>query len=349
MPEGKKVKIKKMLKTKLIIFAVSLGLFLFLDNINFSLAGNCGTNNTGTCMSGSTLNQCVSPYMWISGGNSCPNDQWCCAIPPGTNSPSTVTSSNFDYPIMEGIPGIIKAGEKPDFNQYVSGVYKFGLWAVGIAALLMLSIGAFMYLTSAGNNAAMGSAKGVIVDAIIGLILALVAWLLLNIINPDLVHPKGITGIAPTTSSTTEVPTMLPPMIISPASKGGSKAVSLAQTMLAQVCIYDQTKRNGCTGVPGYTDCSDLVDTTYKKAGCTSPGNTSATIGSRGEVIGETNTLKIGDVIAVPGHVVLCANNGCTTVIGAAGVGKNIKYSNGSYYTSQDSAKVVRAANYCPA
>ena len=43
-----------------------------------------------------------------------------------------------------------------------------------------------MYLTSAGNTSAMGNAKGVITDAIIGLVLAISAWFLLNFINPDL-------------------------------------------------------------------------------------------------------------------------------------------------------------------
>jgi hypothetical protein len=108
---------------------------------------------------------------------------------------SDTLEGSFDYKIMESIPGTdITQGTSPPFNTYVSGIYKFGIAAVGIAALLMLSIGAFMYLTSAGNNAAMGSAKGVITDALIGLILALFAWLLLNIINPDLSGPTGLTG-----------------------------------------------------------------------------------------------------------------------------------------------------------
>ena len=43
-----------------------------------------------------------------------------------------------------------------------------------------------MYLTSAGNTSAMGNAKGVITDAIIGLVLAISAWFLLNFINPEI-------------------------------------------------------------------------------------------------------------------------------------------------------------------
>ncbi len=44
-----------------------------------------------------------------------------------------------------------------------------------------------MYMTSAGNNAKAESAKRVITDSIIGLVIALSAYLLLYVINPDLV------------------------------------------------------------------------------------------------------------------------------------------------------------------
>lgn len=122
--------------------------------------------------------------------------------------------NNFDYRVMEGIPGVIQHGQVYTFNQYISAVYSFAIWAVGIAALLMISIGAFMYLTSAGNNAAMSSAKGVITDALIGLVLAMLSWLLLYIINPDLVSPSGITGntgtlITPTRRGNTPTPSVI--------------------------------------------------------------------------------------------------------------------------------------------
>jgi len=89
----------------------------------------------------------------------------------------------MQYTPMEQIPGL---GVSSDWCTYLSYIYKFGLWAVGIAALLMVSIGGFMYISSAGNNASMEKAKGVITDAVVGLVMALTAWLVLNTINPDL-------------------------------------------------------------------------------------------------------------------------------------------------------------------
>lgn len=100
---------------------------------------------------------------------------------------------NYNYIPMEQIPG--QPGVPTDFYTYVSYLYQFGIGAVGIAALLMLAIGGFMYITSAGNNASMEKAKGVITDAIVGVILALTAYLLLYTINPDLVRIKRLTPV----------------------------------------------------------------------------------------------------------------------------------------------------------
>ncbi len=103
---------------------------------------------------------------------------------------SDSTSGSFDYRIMEQIPGLAKAGSQIDFYTYVSYVYKFGIGAVGICAMLMIIIGGYMYMAAAGNNASMENAKGVITDAVVGLILAFASYLILYVINPDLVRIK---------------------------------------------------------------------------------------------------------------------------------------------------------------
>lgn len=95
-------------------------------------------------------------------------------------------AANTTYTPMEKIPGT-SFSSATTFKQYVEAIYKFGIWTIGIAAMMMIMIGGFMYMTSAGNNASMGKAKGIITDAIIGLIMAMTAYLLLYTINPDLV------------------------------------------------------------------------------------------------------------------------------------------------------------------
>ncbi|PJA88369.1 MAG: hypothetical protein CO139_03580 [Candidatus Moranbacteria bacterium CG_4_9_14_3_um_filter_36_9] len=96
-----------------------------------------------------------------------------------------LTKDSFQYTQMESLPGF---ADTSDFYVYISNLYKLGIWAVGISAMLMIVIGGYMYATSAGNNASMEKAKEVITDALIGLILAMTSYVLLYIINPDLVR-----------------------------------------------------------------------------------------------------------------------------------------------------------------
>lgn len=98
-------------------------------------------------------------------------------------------TASFSYTPMEEIPGF---GTPSSYPEYILAIYKFGLWTVGIAAVLMISVGAFMYITSAGNTSSMGKAKGIIFDAIAGVILALTSYILLYTINPALLDIKSL-------------------------------------------------------------------------------------------------------------------------------------------------------------
>ncbi len=112
--------------------------------------------------------------------------------------PKVRASGSFQYTPMESVPGL---GGDSSFSGYIQAIYNFGIWAVGVSAMLMISIGGFMYLTSAGNTSKTGKAKEIITDAIIGIILAMVSWLLLYTINHDLV--KNTTNISKPSSTVT--------------------------------------------------------------------------------------------------------------------------------------------------
>ncbi len=121
---------------------------------------------------------------------------------------------NYNYTLLEKIPGQESAtGNLP---SYVQAVLNATMMIIVLSAVFMISVGGFLYLTSAGNTSRAGQAKSIITDAILGLILALVAYLVLYIINPDLVtlqinslSPSSIpassspTGAAVPTTSTT--------------------------------------------------------------------------------------------------------------------------------------------------
>ena len=118
----------------------------------------------------------------------------------------------YDYEQLEPIPGS-SATTGANLKTYIESIYKFAIWTVGIAAILMITIGGFMYLTSAGNTSKMDNAKRVVVDATIGLIVVLTAYLVLYVINPDLVKitislkslSSGMSGAIINSGTTTSV------------------------------------------------------------------------------------------------------------------------------------------------
>jgi len=91
----------------------------------------------------------------------------------------------LDYPKIEGIPAPGEEGfTLPDLIRYI---YLFSIGIVGMVALLFIIIGAFKYVTSAGNPSKAQDAKDQIFSAILGVILLLASVLILRTINPDLV------------------------------------------------------------------------------------------------------------------------------------------------------------------
>ena len=102
-----------------------------------------------------------------------------------SNNTSTGT---FKYILLETLPGFFQAKQElTDLPALILAIYKFGIWTIGIAGLFMLTIGGVMYMGSAGNTSTATTAKGIITDALIGVFAAMAAYLVLYVINPDLV------------------------------------------------------------------------------------------------------------------------------------------------------------------
>lgn len=117
----------------------------------------------------------------------------CCkkASSSSSSSSSSTSGSNTAFKNMEKIPG---QEQTSDLVEYLNSIYTFGIAISAILALFMVTLGGFRYIiSSAGNASKAGDAKDMIFSAIYGLILALVAWLILFVINPDLIE-GAITG-----------------------------------------------------------------------------------------------------------------------------------------------------------
>ena len=100
------------------------------------------------------------------------------------------------YPSLTGAKDITSNSTLPNIINYI---YKFALLACGITALVSIIIGAFLYVTSAGNSSKAEDAKGRITSALLGILILLASVLILKTINPDLVT---LSLSLPTTTTT---------------------------------------------------------------------------------------------------------------------------------------------------
>lgn len=92
------------------------------------------------------------------------------------------------YKSLVQIPGMVP---NPGVTGYLGGLYAFLISVVGVVAMGAIVIGGARYLTSVGNPSAIEDAKHTIWSAIYGLILALVSWVMIGTINPDILVLKN--------------------------------------------------------------------------------------------------------------------------------------------------------------
>ncbi len=73
-------------------------------------------------------------------------------------------------------------------SSLFTNILSITLRLVGISMFIMIVVGGFKYLTAGGDSKATEAAQGTITNAIIGLVLAIMAWFILLAI-------KGFTGV----------------------------------------------------------------------------------------------------------------------------------------------------------
>jgi hypothetical protein len=106
---------------------------------------------------------------------------------------------------LAGLPALLSAQQNPDnfvfltnlpyisaptgsdFGPYVNGIVKLTIGSAGVLAVIVIIIGGLQYMTT---DAISGKQEGKekIWRALLGLIMAMASWLILNTINPDLLE-----------------------------------------------------------------------------------------------------------------------------------------------------------------
>ena len=119
-----------------------------------------------------------------------------------TNEPCVGTSN---YKLLAPLPGLnsVPVGETNALGNYLNIIIKLIIGLAAVAAMVMIVMGGIQYMTSELPGVK-GEGKEKITNAIIGLLIALGAWLILYTINPDLLDTK--LNIAQTTIQYAEAP-----------------------------------------------------------------------------------------------------------------------------------------------
>ena len=69
-----------------------------------------------------------------------------------------------------------------DANPLIVSVVNLLLYIVGIVAVIMIIVGGMKYLTSSGDSGKVTSAKNTVVYAVVGLLVAIFSWVIVNFI-----------------------------------------------------------------------------------------------------------------------------------------------------------------------
>ena len=89
---------------------------------------------------------------------------------------------NLNYPEFGGFD----LNEDQNLNQMVAWFYYFIVTIAGVSAFFTLILGGFEWLTSTGDPSKISNAKDKLSSALLGLVIILASYLILQVVNPEL-------------------------------------------------------------------------------------------------------------------------------------------------------------------
>lgn len=130
------------------------------------------------------------------------------------------------YKLEVPLPPLPGTNPESGIAGYIQYLYVFAIALAGFLALGMMVYGGLQYVLAAGNVAKVEDAKDIITQALWGLGLVLVSYLLLRTINPDLVKLRN--------------PSLVPVQINAPkASAPAPGVIAPGQISTGQQCQKD--------------------------------------------------------------------------------------------------------------
>lgn len=176
------------LKQFLGICIIFMGTWLYVSGMSYVYAATCDSLG-GSCTDG----ECTpsAPQQGNEGDYSdcLPTEICCVAATPAPESTSAESTSKSEVTKVVSLDNPISVGANP--SQIIGMIIKAFLGVVGGVALVMMVFGGFKWLTSAGNPEKVKSGTGTMLWAIIGLILVLASYLMVNTILQFMAGFKG--------------------------------------------------------------------------------------------------------------------------------------------------------------
>lgn len=107
------------------------------------------------------------------------------------------TGSSVEFTPQVSIGTEIEAGKSMEISgtsiaKYVVAIYNWALSVIVILAIVMIMVAGVRWMMAAGNASIVGQARDQIISSLIGLLIAIGSYALLNFINPALVKTREI-------------------------------------------------------------------------------------------------------------------------------------------------------------
>jgi len=134
----------------------------------------------------------------------------------------------LEYSSIVNLPGF-DTTYTGDTSSYIVNLFTLLIGIAGVLAVIMLVIGGIQYVGGAGSPSMRSSAKERIWGALLGLVIALISYLVLNSINPDLLAENVV---VPTTVATLDLSV--------PPDEGGTKNCIIFRVKGPPVQPYEQ-------------------------------------------------------------------------------------------------------------
>lgn len=84
--------------------------------------------------------------------------------------------------VKDGVMGAGDTGGGADLNAIIKNIVNLLLFVIGAVAVIMIVVGGIRYVTSNGESSAVTSAKNTILYAVIGLVVAVMAYAIVNFV-----------------------------------------------------------------------------------------------------------------------------------------------------------------------